>query len=223
MTFNFTNTEKIMGAVILALVIFFIFWQGCGQNKTDDLVDGIVNYKDSAEFYKLKVNGKDVEIAYNQSLVLENKNQLEALIKKNDTLAKLVKKFKDVKSTTIIKTVTQIQHDTIPVNIPCDFSPVKVKRDSLFYHFVGTISPKYFSIDSITIPNKQSIVIGKKKLGFLKGAEERVEIINSNPLIKTTNIQSYVISKPKKFYETRIFAFSCGILGGGYLTYKLVK
>lgn len=214
---NTTNTEKIMGGVILALIFFFGFRECMHQKSKDDLINDIVNYKDSAQFYQLKVNGMQVDVAFNKSLVLENKDQLESLIKKNDTLSKLISKFKDVKSTTIINQYTTINGDTIRLkgdSIPCDFKAFKVRRDSAHYHFVGTISPKFFSIDSLRIPNKQSIVIGKKKLGFLRGTEDRVEIINSNPLIKTTNIESYVISKKKKWYNTNAFKITASLIGG---------
>lgn len=196
-----SRLEKIMGVGLIIIGIIFFVRECENQDDKNNLVDEIANYKDSAQFYTLKVNGMEVDVAYNKSLQLENKEQLESLIKKNDTLTKLVSKFKDIKSTTIINNTTTIVGDTIKINgdsIPCDFKPIRVTRDSIHYYFVGTISPKFFSIDSLTIPNKQSIVIGKKKLGFLKGTEERVEILNSNPLIKTNTIENYVINKRKK-------------------------
>jgi len=225
MTFNFTNTEKIMVGVILAIIMFFGFRECSNRKSQNELIDGIANYKDSAQFYSVKVNGKDVEIAYNQSLVLQSKEQLESVIKKNDTLAKLVKKYKDVKATIIIKTTTSIKHDTIPIDrpIPCDFAPIKVRRDSAYYNFVGTISPKFFSIDTLSIPNKQSLVIGTKKLGFLKGTEERAEIVNSNPLIRTSNIESYVINKPKKWYQTDAFLIGTSLIGGYIIATQTTK
>ena len=203
MNFNFTRTEKIMGIGIIAMLVIFFFRECGNQNDKDKLIDDIVNYKDSAQFYQIKVNGMKVDVAFNKSLALENKDQLASLLKKNDTLSKLISKFKDIKSTTIINNNTTINGDTIRLkgdSIPCDFKAFKVRRDSAYYHFVGTISPKYFSIDTLSIPNKISIVIGRKKMGFLKKAEERAEIINSNPLVKTTNIGNYVvISKKKRF------------------------
>lgn len=198
---NISIREKIMGGFLLALVLFFILWKGCDQKQTDNLLDNALNYKDSAMFYKIKVNGMEVDVAYNKSLVLQNKDQMEAMLRKNDTLSKLISKFKDIKSTTIINQYTTINGDTIKLkgdSIPCDFKPFKVRRDSAHYKFVGTIASKYFSIDTLSIPNKVSIVIGLKKMGFLKRGEERAEIINSNPLVKTTNIGNYVVIPKRK-------------------------
>lgn len=222
-----TRTEKILGGVIIAIILFFGFREWQNRNNTDSLVNDIANYKDSAQFYSLKVNGMAVDVAYNKSLQLSNKNQLESIIKKNDTLAKLISKFKNVASTTIINNNTTINGDTMKFkkgdSIPCDFKAFKVRRDSAHYRFLGTISPKYFSIDSLTIPNKQSMVIGEKKLGFLKGTEMRAEIVNSNPLIKTLNIESYVINKKKKWYQTDAFLISASLLGGYVIATQTTK
>lgn len=206
---------------------FFLFIKGCrNQKEIDELVNNIANYKDSAQFYKIKVNGNPVDVAFNQSLILENKKQLQAVLAKNDTLLKLISKFKKIAGTTIINQYTSITADTIKLkgdSIPCNFKPFKVKRDSAYYHFVGTIAPSFFSIDSLRIPNKQSIVMGEKKLGFLKGTEKRVEIVNSNPLIHTDKIQSYVIQEKKKWYNTRAFNFSVGFVVGGVAYRKLTR
>lgn len=214
---NFTR-EKIMGIGIIVVVVLFFLREFQNQKLKDDLINDIARYKDSAQYYSIKINGMAVDIAFNKSLQVKNKEQLEALIKKNDTLAKIVSKFRTINSTTIIKEVISIKHDTIKIDnqIPCDFKPFKVRKDSTYYNFVGTISPKFFSIDSLAIPNKQSVIIGRRKLGFLKGTEERVEIVNSNPLIKTTNIDNYIISKPKKWYQKKAFIFAAGMLTGGY-------
>lgn len=198
---------------------FFLFVKGCrDQKEVDELVNRISNYKDSAQFYKLKVNGSPVDVAFNQSLVLQTQNQLEAVLAKNDTLVKLISKFKKIASTTIINQYTTINGDTIKLkgdSIPCSFKPFQVRRDSAYYHFMGTIAPNYFSIDSLSIPNRQNIVIGEKKLGFLRGTEKRVEIVNSNPLIHTDKIQNYVIQGKKKWHQTTAFKVGIGILAGG--------
>jgi hypothetical protein len=225
MMFKFTDREKLFGIIIVAMLLVFGFREGCNQRDKDSLLKNAITYQDSAKFYKLKVNGNPVDVAFNQSLMLENKKQLEAMVAKNDTLAKLVSRFKDIRSTTIIKEYFRVEHDTIMLSqqIPCDFKPIKVIRDSAYYHFRGTIAPKYFTIDSLAIPNTQSIVIGKKKLGFLKGSEERVEIINSNPLMKTTNVGNYVIQKDKKWYNRNTFWGIVGVATGSVIVGVLHK
>ena len=200
MTFNFTLLEKILGGTVAVLIAIILFKECGNQKHTDNVVNNIVNYKDSAQYYKEKVNGMQVDVAYNKSLILDDKNQLASVIKKDDSLSKVVSTFKTPQSVTVIKEVTTIIHDTFHIEhkIPCDFKTFTVIKDSAFFHFCGTISEKFFTIDTLMIPNKQSIVIGEKKLGFLRGTEQRVEIINSNPLIRTSNIDNYIINQKKK-------------------------
>jgi len=208
--------DRILGGVIILLLILFVFRECQNQSNTDDLVLDITNYSDSAKYYKGK-NG--TLIAYNKTLNVENEKQLKAVLSKYDTLSQILEKFKDIKSTTIIKETITIKHDSIlfEKKIPCDFEPFKVKRDSLYYTFRGTIGQDFFSIDTLSIPNQQSIVVGRKKVGFLKH-EYRAEVINSNPLVNVTNIGSYAIKPKKKWYEKRIVqipsAFLIGFLGG---------
>jgi len=230
MLISLSQRQKITLLALVVGIILFVVREGCNRAERNNLVGEIANYSDSAKFYKLKVGGMSVEVAYNKSLVLENKEQLEQILKKNDTLAKIIAKFSDIKGTTIIKEKIIIQRDTVRLTteIPCDFAPIKVVRDSAYYHFAGTIAPKYFTIDSLIIPNKQSIVLGTKKVGafkgnegFLKNKEQRVEIVNSNPLIKTSNIESFVISDKKKFYEKAWFHLLVGGTAGFVIAQKV--
>src|SRR3990167_4613905 len=115
------------------ILAYFLFNRGCNnQKQVNNLVRDIVNYKDSIQFYKLKVNKNDVDIVFNQSLVLDNKKQLEALMAKNDTLMRLMSKFKNITGATIINQYTTINGDTIRLkgdSIPRDFKPFRVLRD----------------------------------------------------------------------------------------------
>jgi hypothetical protein len=231
MNIKFTTTEKVLALIIVIGVIAF-FMRECGNQKDkDNLVDQIANYKDTVKFDHIKIDGQDVQIAYNASLELENKDQIASILKKNDTLYKMIQKFKDLKSATIINQYTTINGDTIKLkgdSIPCYFKPIQVRRDSAHYHFVGTIAQKYFSIDTLTIPNKQSLLIGTKKVGMFKGTEgffnnkeKRAEIVNSNPLVKVVGIQNYVVDSKKKFYERAWFHALLGMGAGAYVEYKL--
>lgn len=201
MSFLSTKTEKVMAGLIFAITFIALFRECGHQRDEDNLVNSIANYKDSAKYYNLKVDGMKVEVAYNKSLVLENDKQVKSVLSSmNDTIAKLVKKFKSITSGTIINNYTTISGDTIKLkgdSIPCDFKAFKVKRDSVYYHFVGTIAKTYFTIDTLSIPDKTTLIIGKKRIGFLK-YEERAELFHSNPLVHTTNIGNYEVIKRKK-------------------------
>lgn len=201
MTFTLTRKDKVMAGILLAIALVFWFRECSHQSKEDGLVADVANYKDIAKTYSITVDGMKVQISQNKSLVLESNKQIESVLSSmNDTVAKLIKKFKDIRSGTIINNYTTINGDTIKLkgdSIPCDFKPFKVRRDSAYYHFVGTIAKTYFSIDTLGIPDKTTLIIGRKKVGFLK-YEERAELFHSNPLVHTTNIGNYEVIKRKK-------------------------
>lgn len=217
-----TIKDITFGVIAGSLAILLFIERSCHNIEKNRLIDDAVNYRDSAEHYKLKVNGQSVDIAFNQALQLDNRKQLESIVAKYDTLARMVAKFKNVQNVTIIKGGAQITHDTIRIDhpIPCDFKPFVVRRDSAHYRFVGTVAPDYFTIDSLTIPNTQGIVIGSRRMGFLKRPEYRVEITNSNPLMKTTNIGSFTVKTPRKWFERPVIMMGVGAVAGAYI-YKV--
>lgn len=218
-------TLREMILFFLCIFLAFFLLKNQLENNPDNLLSNFTHYNPSAQIDSISVNGNNTDISYNQSMVLETKKQLESVLAKNDTLIKLLSKFKKIASTTVINNYTTINNDTIlRSNTP----------DSLTYSFSNTCdsysvtarvprSHDYLIIDSLVIPNKQSIIIGEKKLGFMKGTERRVEIVNSNPLIKTDKISSFVIQKPKRFYETNGFKFGMGVLAGGAAYWRLSK
>jgi hypothetical protein len=191
--------ERIPYLIIVVLVILLLLREGCNQSDKNDSIKAIAEYKTEAQHYK-GLNG--VDVAQNKALMLDNQEQIKALLGKSDTLSELMKAYKKLQNVTIVNNSTQIRNDSIAYDttrIPCDFEPFQVLRDSSNYQFAGTVAPTYFRIDSLTIPDKQSIVFGKRKMGFLKKKEWTTEVVHSNPLIKTTNIGSYSIQeKPKK-------------------------
>jgi len=192
------SKERILYIAIAVLVVILLLREGCNQSSTNSLLKEAMQYKTEATHYK-GLNG--AEVAQNKALMLENQQQIKDLLYKNDTLSELMKKYKDLKNVTIINNKTEIRNDSIvydTTRIPCDFKPFQVRRDSIHYMFAGTIAPDYFVIDSLKIHDEQSIVFGKRKMGFLKRPEYTAEVIHSNPLIRTNNIGTYSIKEKRK-------------------------
>lgn len=202
------SKQRILYIIIIVLVTVLLLREGCYQSSRNDLLQNITEYKTEAKHYKLK-NG--TEVAQNKALMLENQTQIKALLNKNDTLSQLITKYKNLQNVTIINNSTEIKNDSIAydtIKIPCDFKPFQVVRDSSHYMFVGTIAQTYFKIDSLRIPDKQSIIFGERKMGFLKKRQWTVEVVHSNPLVKTTNIGEYAVKQKRKKFVIA--------LGGGY-------
>ncbi len=202
------NKNNFLYLLIISLIIILIVREGCHSSTGNKLLKDVLNYKTDAKHYK-GING--VDVAQNNTLMLDNQDHIKTLLAKNDTLAKLMKAYSQLKSVYITKNITVIRGDSIAydtLRIPCDFKPFTVFRDSAHYQFYGTIAPAYFKIDSLKIPDNQTIVFGLRKMGFLKAREYTAEVVHSNPLVKTTNIGSYAIKEKRKKIVISV--------GGGY-------
>lgn len=207
----------IVGLVVIA--IFLLLFQDCQhKNQVNSLVKDIATYSDSAEHYKSKYG----IVAFNQTLKFGSDEQLKSYLSNNDTLKDLLRKFKKLNSVTVV-TQKIIIHDTVPVffdkPIPCDFKPFAVIKDSTRsktkqFYFKGTIFPDKFTLDSILIPNKQTIVVGTKRINLFK-KEERAEIVNSNGLIQVDKIGAYTVVNKKKWFQRPVPMLIGGIIIGG--------
>lgn len=213
--------DYIYGTIIAVLVVVGLLRQCSDQHDNDKLFHEANTYKDSAKHY-LGLHNSD--IAYNKSLKLETTSQLKSILSKYDTLAQAMKKFKDISSVTIIKEKLVLSDPVkVPVQIPCDFTPIRVVRDSAkIFRFVGTISPNYFKIDSLIVPNTISIITGRKKTGLFK-SELRAEVLNSNSMMKSSNVGSFIVKEEKKFYQRKWPYVIASVIAGAYLGHKVSK
>lgn len=186
--------------IISIIIVIFGIREFINRKNNDKLISEIVNYKNTVEVEKLK-NG--ALIYSNKTLKLESQKQIKEMASNlNDTVKQMLKKFKRVESVTEIVSNTIITRDTIKLenNIPCITSPIKIIKKTPNYSFKGTLDSSKFTIDTISIPNVISIIIGRKKTGFLK-YEDMISINNSNPLVETSNISSYTYKPKKRFLQ----------------------
>lgn len=188
-------------ATIIILIAALFFRECTRQSEVDNLVSQIANYKDTAKVEKLK-NG--ALVYSNQMLVLNSQEQIKALASSmSDTIKLMLKKFKSITNVTTINNQFFTSGDTAKFtqSIPCNFKPFRVRRgsDSTF-KLVSTISKDYFTIDTLSMKDKESIVFGRKKVGFMK-YDYNAELNHSNPMISTYGIKSYQYLPQKQWYE----------------------
>lgn len=179
--------------------------------QRNKVFESAITTDDSAKVH----HNHGIDESFNSSIVLETKRQLEIMTANNDTLRKMIAQFKRVTSTTVINTITTIK-DSIPfaVAIPCDFETVSFSKLDSNYSIYGSVDKNQLKIDSLQIPNEQTIVLGEKKKHLFKPSEFELHVVNSNSLIKTNKIQSLVIKSPKKWYERPIVQFTVGMIAG---------
>jgi len=209
--------------LIITILIGILSFRECShRNEVNTLVSSIVNYKDTAKIEKLK-NG--ALIYSNQMLVLNSQEQIKALASSmSDTIKLMLKKFKSVTNITTINNQFFTSGDTAKFtqNIPCDFKPFKVRRgsDSTF-KLVSTISKDYFTIDTLSMKDKQSIVFGRKKVGFMKH-DYTAEINHSNPMVSTYGIKSYQYVPQKQWYEKTWVHILVGATGASIIRQGII-
>lgn len=188
-----------LSVIALLIIIFFL------RERYHDALENkysmdLISYKDTAKIERLK-NG--ALVFSNNSLKLKTEEQLKLLISQDETTRLMVAKFKSLSNVTNITNVFQAGGDSVnnPIEIPCDFKPfqVTVGTDST-YKLLGTISKKTFSVDNLKIIDKETLVFGRKKAGFMKH-DYVVDINHTNKLMTTSNIKDYKYVPDKKWYE----------------------
>jgi len=197
-----------------------VFKQCNDKNIFRNEVESYVDYSDTVKFYKA-LNG-DV-IAYNESLEISEKT----LMTMNDSLSKAIKNIKMKDPGVIIQIKEKIVIKEVEVrftdSIPCFpfYKPFGLEHE--FYSLSGSVTNTMFKLDSIQIPNIQSIVLGTKKNGLFKKNDHIVTIQNSNPYVNTGPITSYTIKKKKKWFESAPFQIGLGFVAGVITTKTLGK
>ncbi len=202
--------------IIFIIVFAVLYFNSCNKNKDikSNFENNIRALNDTIVYYNNELNQ---EVAKKKAFIGEKSELLEIIRQseeKNGQLQIALKNFKKV--TTATKIVTETKIDTFIIklkdSIPCIFYRPFNKADQ-HYTVSGSITNKQINFDNIFIPNTQTIVLGLKKQGFFKTSYV-VEVINTNPLIKTKDVKAFNFTNNKK-------RFGIGIIGGYGLSENL--
>lgn len=200
--------------IIVLLIIALLFLKQCDQKHTNILLKQASSYSDTVHYYKLM---DSVHVATNAVLLLDNSNQIKQLAaSKNDTIKKLLAQFKSVNTVVITKSDFKLIHDTVNFHdtIPCDFKPISIVKEKIYYKLFGTLTKTNFVIDTLLVPDKITIVVGEKGTGFLNlHRNTTIDIVHSNPDIIASTIQGYVVAE-KKWYDNKIVLLGSAFLIG---------
>lgn len=189
-SFNFT--------IVIIVLLFFLF-NSYHKNSIyrNNNIKNLEAINQELTYYKNK-EGK--EVASKLSLKGENENlklMLSVLNDSTDQLKKLLKEYKKVSGAVYTETIVKIDTIKVPYYIEGKTFNKSFEIIENNYSFSGISSNEGLIINNIQIPNKQSIVIGEKKTSFLK-TEFKINVVNSNPYIKTTMAESYIYKEKKK-------------------------
>ena len=210
-------------AIILVLIVLCIYlWRGKKYIETVSTSSIEALTSDIKEF-----KTKQGLWASEKQAFEGTEKDLKQIIKTKDAaLQNALKTFKKPVAAASIKTIVEIDTVFIPYDKTVDFEFSETfKKDTKYYSINGVANQKGVDVLNVSIPNTQTLVIGKKKVGFLK-YETTVDVINSNPLIKVDELEAFSFkSKPKRFglgifvgYSTELEV----VIGAG-VSYNLIS
>lgn len=119
---------------------------------------------------------------------------------------------------TKIQTEVQLGETVYIDSFPHLRLPRQFSREGKFLQIGGSINRLgRLQIDSIVIPVNYTVAIGDTlRRGFLWRKKDKVVRLGvDNPYVEVTGMNNVIIAdKPKKWYETRAFAFAVGGIAG---------
>lgn len=211
----------LIGIALMVIIPLFVFQ--CNEIKDKErFIDDLIKMK------RIKLKFEN-DVAFKESLLVrtesDRKHYFDMLNESkllNESLKKELKKYKELNSHVNIQTITTIKKDTIFIKDSIQsFKQFHVKKTTNEFNIQLTVDSRFVSIDSLLIPNKQDIIIGKRKDKWYKQSKYEVSVINSNPNIQTIDINSMQFKPKKLWYQKNYIYFCSGIIAGGILINKL--
>jgi len=198
--------------LILGLLIALIL--SINQCSTNEQLAASQNavLKDATNHYK---NELGTITATKKVLELEKKDLKELLYSKDTTLNILRKEFSKVKTIIQTETIVSIDNVTVPfeTKIGYDFE-CKGSHLDTWLQFDYMLYQDRFELSDFTMLNKQTCITGFKRKWLLGKQTYTTDITNTNPHIKTVEVQTVQVVVPKRFYDTRLFNIGVGFIGG---------
>jgi len=184
-------------AITVALIVLCIYlWRGKKYSETVS-TNSIEALTSDLKEFKTK---QGLWASEKQAFEGTEKDLKQIIKTKDAALQNALKTFKKRVAAASIKTIVEIDTVFIPYDKTVDFEFSETfKKDTKYYSINGVANQKGVDVLNVSIPNTQTLVIGKKRVGFLKH-ETTVDVINSNPLIKVDELEAFSFkSKPKRF------------------------
>lgn len=181
------------GLVLMGVLAIFFKIQGCNSDrKYENEVEKNLRYKDTVMTYQAQ---DGTLVNFNEAL----ETRLDAFFEvQGDSVKNYLRNIKIPKPDVVTVYSERFYVDSIPqVSLGltnCDFDTT-FTLDNPWYNINGRVTDEALKINSITIPNKATIVVGDSKQKWWKRKEYIVTIDNTNPYIQTQGIQSYTFKE----------------------------
>ena len=199
---NSTFFNRIVIFALLALVCFLLV-KNCERAKdVERFKTNAAVLREDLSFTKSKLGQ---EIAGKSALEVTLKELKEGYWIKDDSLTDITRKFKKIQSATIIKTVVEIDSIKIPYKNPAnEYFNQSWSKETPLFAISGISTNSFMQINTLRLFNTQRLVIGKEK-GFFNNTLS-VQVTNSNPYIKMTELLTQSVTIPNKRFGVGFFA-----------------
>lgn len=220
--------------VIFAIAILFLLYRGCESDRANkQLISQLSEYRLKEKAFEVNRLSDSSTLATQSQTILSQKEAIEL------GLLELQKNMKEVQAQVKQKSEVVIVEKPVPY-IPDGWAdtsglvrnekgeiirkdsisvPTRFKLDEKWFQIDGYVQKNGLKIDSLKIPNKTTLTIGYNKSGFLNlGKDAVVTLKNDNPYLQVTGMDNIVVKKKKKFWQSPIFVFGLGVVGGWYIT-----
>ena len=192
----------------IIVVLTFVIFRQCNSatEKLQSQESATEFLNDTIAYYQNEIGQQVAE----KKAIQGDNDALEILLSKQidstGQLKALVNKFRKAQAAGNITQATRIDTVEIPYEVPV---PVDFTRDfganTEYYSITGTSNQNGVTLTGIEIPNTLSFAIGKKRTGIFK-SEYRIEVVNSNPYVQTTGLDSYILKVPAKRLGLSLYA-----------------
>ncbi len=192
---------------VVVVVFAFLWLRSCGEknNLQASIKSNLLALNDTIELYKNK-EGKN---AATRLALQGEKNTLELFLASSrdstEQMEQQMKYFRNVAAAVKTTTKTEISGIEIPFEVPNSLFDIPFRKEDPFYVVSGRSTNSGITLNIEDIPNTASIIIGDRKETFWKSTFS-IDVVNSNPYITTTSVDSYVHSATKKRFGVCVFA-----------------
>ena len=164
--------------------------------------------------FKEVLTKDSIKISKQEQLILTQKDAIELGLLELDKLKKIKSQVK-IESQVRIDSVFLPFTDSIYITVKdTSFLSRKFSISKKHYSINGSTLNKGIQIDSLFIFNDVKITLGNERLGIFKKNIPIVKVENSNPYIKTINMNNIVIKDEKKIYQRNSFWAGIGFIVG---------
>lgn len=231
-TFTPINLQKLpYGKIwaIAATIVCVIAIRQCSLKTVEVTSSGvkIELYKAQATAFSTKANELGEQVNTQLAIITDRDKKVEELISKNSSLRSINSHLAIASTITIPETVAKWEEPQLSIitkseslSNPMDYIKVgsKFNYENKWVSLSGKVKKVGISFDSICVKDSITINLGISRKPGIKGwfqsGDPKVELINSNPYMKTNTIQNITFKHVDKWYDSKAIWLVSGIVSG---------